>query len=204
MLSNFIRGLKPRWLADLRRGIRNHDWEETDEGLLISGVGIRGDLLVYADDGLGVRAERNLLTTQGKAHIWNAIIGADAKIETWYVAPAGGLTSGSGNVSYSAAWTGANFVSNASGLTTQISEATRIPYVEAATSTGVITNAASPAVVTAAVDGVYIWGAGLLSNSSKTDTGASTILLAASKYSTVRTLASAGDTLSITWALTLT
>ncbi len=204
MLNQFMQSLKPRWLSDLRRGVRNHHWEETDDGLLISGVGIRGDLLVDANDGLGVRAERNLLTTQGKAHILNVIIGADAKLETWYVAPAGGLASGNGNVTYSAAWTGANFNANASALTTQISNTDRITYVEAPTATNTITNAASPAVVTAAVTGVYIWGAGLLSNPSKTDAGASTILLACSKYTTVRLLAEAGDTLSITWALTLT
>jgi hypothetical protein len=204
MMSQFLNSLKPTWLADLRRGIRNHHWEETEDGLLISGVGIRGDLLVEANDGLGVRAERNLLTTQGKAHILNVIIGADAKIENWYVAPAGGLASGNGNVTYSANWTGATFNANASALTTQISNAERIAYVEAATSTGTITNAASPAVVTAAVTGVYIWGAGLLSNPSKTDASGSTILLAASKYTTSRFLAEAGDTLSITWAITLT
>lgn len=198
MLESLVKSLKPAWLADLRRCYRNHRWEETESGFLVGSNEIRGDLVVTANDGLGALAERNLLTTEGKAHIWNVILGSTAKISTWYVAIA------SGNVSYSATWTGANFASNATELTTQYSEATRVEYVEASTSTAAITNSASPAVFTGDAGGVPItvWGAGLLSLATKG--GTSGTLLAASKYTTARSIVEAGDTLSIAWTLTLT
>lgn len=197
MLNAFLKSIKPNWLRELQRNIRNHKWEETEEGLLIGSVGIRGDLDVYAPDGLGWRKERNLLTTEGKNHILSVVIGATAKISTWYVAPA------SANTTYSATWTGANFAANATELTTDYSESTRVEYSEGTASGGAISNSASPAVFTsAAVAPISIWGCGLASASAKGATIGT--LLAASKYSTVRTLAESGDKLSVAWTITLT
>ncbi len=197
MLNSFLQGLKPNWLRELQRNIRNHRWEETDEGLLIGSVGIRGDLDVFAPDGKGWIKERNLLTTEGKNHILSVVLSSTAKISTWYVAPA------SANTTYSATWTGANFAANATELTTDYSESTRVEYVEGTASGGAISNSASPAVFTsAAVSAVTIWGCGLASASTKGATIGT--LLAASKYTTARTLAEAGDKLSVAWTITLT
>ncbi len=197
MLNRFLMGLKPQWLRELQRNLRNHRWEETDEGLLIGTTEVRGDLDVFAPDGLGWRKERNLLTTEGKTLAWSILIGSTAKVTTWYVAPA------SGNVSYSASWTAANFTANATELTTEYSELARVEYSEGAAAAGAISNTASPAVFTSAsASPVSIWGCGLLSASAK---GATTgALLAASKYTTARTLAESGDKLSVAWTLTLT
>lgn len=197
-MNRFLKSLKPAWLADLRRNIRNHHWEESDDGLLVGSNEIRGDLDVYAPDGLGWRKERNLLTTQGKNLVLMIVLSDTAKVTTFYVAPA------SGNTTYLATWTAANFAANATELTavTDYAETTRVEYVEGAAAAGAISNSASPAVFTsAAVVPLLIWGCGLLSASaSKATTGS---LLAASKYGTVRTLAEAGDKLSVAWTLTL-
>lgn len=194
---NILNILKPRWVRDFARHIRNFNYECSDDGLLIAGARIQGRLMTAADDGLGERIEDNLLTIEGMNHILGVVLSNTTRVTTWYVAPA------SANVTYSASWTAANFAANATEITTDYSEATRVEFVEGAASAGAISNIASPATITSASSSpVTIWGVGILSASAK---GATTgVLLAASKFATTaRTLAITPDTLGLKWQLAL-
>lgn len=186
-------------VRDLQRLVRNFKYEfDDDGGMLIANVHVRGDLDVWAPDGLGWVREHNSWITEGKTHALGVIMSGGAQKTAWYVAPF------SGNVSVSTSWTYVTFASTATELTTQYSESTRQEYLEAAASAGSTNNTANPATFTAATDGVTIWGAGLVSHSAKGDaTNAGHILLAASKYTTVRTLAATSDTLGIRWTISL-
>lgn len=151
-----------------------------------------------ANDGLGWIKDHNLVPTEGRNHILDVTVHDGTKISTWYVGAF------SGNVAPDANWTAATFASTATELTTQISEATRPTYIEAAPSGGSTSNTASAATITAATgqSNVTVWGAGILSSSTKG--GTSGILLSAEKFTAARTLVAEGDTLDIRITLNLT
>ena len=182
-------------VSDLQRLVRNKKYEFDDQcGLLISGAHVRGDLEVFAPDGKGWLAEHNLWTIEGKNHALDVILHGGTAVGTWYVAPF------SGNVTVVDTWTAATFTAAATEVTAY-SESTRVAYVETAASSGSVNNTASPAVFTASTDAVSIYGGGLLSVATKSATTGT--LLAASKYSSARVLATTGDTLGIRWTISL-
>lgn len=195
MFAGFF-GLPDRIRADFRRLARNRKYEWDDEsGLLISNARFQNHVEHFAPDGKGWLSAGNLLTTEGKNHMLDVVLHDSTKISTWYLAPF------SGNVTPAITWTAANFNSNATELSTEYSESTRIEYNEAAASAGVTTNSANPAWITAASTNVSIWGVGVLSSSTKQ--GTSGTLLAAAKYGSVRTLSEVGDQLGMKYQLTL-
>jgi len=105
----------------------------------------------------------------------------------------------SGNVTPVATWTAANFTANATEWTAY-DEATRVAYVEAAASSQSITNSASKADFTSSSDTQSVWGAGLISVSTKSAVTGS--LLGAAKFGAVRSLDTA-DVLSIGYTISL-
>lgn len=193
---NIIATLKPKFWRELGRHFRNFNYEHDDSGdLLISHARIGGVFESEAPDGLGVIKTRNLLTTEGCNYLLSAGVGNGTVHGTFYIAPF------SGNVIVLDTWTAATFASAATELTTQYSQATRVEFVESVPASKALHNTANPAQFTSAVDSVSIWGIGLLSASTK---GATTgVLLAAAKYSTVRSLPTTGDTLGVRYSLTL-
>lgn len=195
-LTSFFSQLKGRDWRNLGRLWRNHRWERDDDGeILIGHARIGGVFECQAPDGLGVVQTRNLLTTEGCNYLLSAGIAGGTQYSTFYVAPF------SANVAVADTLTAANFASTQTELTTQYSESTRVAFVESAPASKSTNNTANPATVTAAVDSVSIWGLGLLSLSTKG--GTTGVLLAAAKYSTVRSLPSTGDALGIKYTLTL-
>jgi hypothetical protein len=189
-------GVASHILSDIRRHIRNHHYEFTDGGeLLVSKLTARNELLTWAPDGLGWTRDTNMVVTEGKNHILDVVLHGTTQKSTWYVAPIGA------NVTVLTTWTGATFYSAASEATFNYSESTRPAYVEIAASSGSTDNTASPAVFTAGADTQVLYGAGLLSTSTKADTSGSQVLLAASKYSTARTLAATSDTIGVKWVV---
>lgn len=194
MLSKMIRGISNRALVDIRRLIRNKRYEWDDSGMLLVGTaGFQNKVTYRVDDG-DWKCSSNLCTIEGKNHILDVVLHGTSAIGTWYIAPF------SGNVTVLDTWTAANFITNATEVTAY-SESTRVAYVEAAASSGSITNAASPSVFTASSAPLTIWGLGLLSVSTKSST--SGVLLFASKYAAAETLNNIGSQLQAKWQLDL-
>ena len=195
-VASVLRQLLPRQWRQLAREFRNHHWEVDDDGnILISHAKISGLYESEAPDGLGLVATTNLLTTEGINHLLAVGVAGGSQVGTWYI----GIFSG--NITITDTLTAATFTSTTTELTTQYSEATRVAFVESTPASKSTNNIANPAVFTSAVDNVNIWGVGLLSSSTKGAT--SGVLLSAAKYSTVRNLPTAGDSLSVKYTLTL-
>ena len=137
----------------------------------------------------------NLITTEGVQRIMDVMFNGTTQIATWYVAIFNTNTTILASHTY-----------DVPGYTedTDYDEATRPAYVEAAcTAGGVTTNAASPAVFTIATGGQTIYGASLVSVSTKGDHtgGANNVLFSACKFGTARAVL-ADDVLNVTYQLT--
>ena len=197
-MKNLLAGFKKLHLAEMARFVKNGQWRQTESGLEIPAMGLKwsGVVLSYCNDGLGETIDHNLATVEGIKHILDCVLHGATQYTTWCLAP------WTNNVTEQATWTAATFASTAGELTTQYSEATRVTFVEAAaTDLGITTNAANPATFTSAVDNVVIRGLGLLSHSTKGST--SGVLLSAIKYATARTLVTTGDSIGLTYQVTL-
>lgn len=185
-------------LKSLMRSIGNHRFEESNEGIYFPSekLSLCGEYEHFAPDGLGWLKDKNLLPTEGLNHILETEFRAGTPVTTWYMAIA------SGNVTVLSTWTAANFAANATELTTQYSESTRVAYTPAAASSGSINSSAAKSVFTAATTSVSVWIAALLSLSTKG--GTTGTLASAAKFSAVRTLPAVSDQLSIGYTLTMT
>lgn len=150
-------------LAEFRRAIRNHKYEQTRTGILlpkqravIEGVWTHG--LV----GGPMASDKNLITTEGLTHIMAVALGATAKPAGYYIA----LYTGA--VSPLASWTAANFASNATENTSTsegYTASTRPVWTPGSASAGSINNFASqPTLTIAASTSVTFQGAALLTS----------------------------------------
>lgn len=144
----------------------------------------------------GRQIHHNLLTTEGRNHAVDVILGHTAATATWYCALF------EGNVSPAAGWTAGNFDSNATEFT-DYDEATRVAFDEGAAASGSADNASNRAVFTIAsgVTNKSLYGGALLSASAKEATTG--VLLAASSFSSVR-IVNATDELLVKYTLSLT
>ena len=197
-MKNLLAGFKLEHLVEMARVIRNGQWRQTESGLEIPTMRLKwsGIFRSFCNDGLGETIDHNLITVEGIKHALDVILHGATQYTTWYLAP------WTDNVTEQATWTAATFASAAGELTTQYTQSTRVAFVEAAaTDLGVTTNAASPATFTSAVDNVVIRGLGLLSHSTKGST--SGVLLSAIKYATARTQVTTGDSIGLTYQVTL-
>lgn len=196
--SDLMKKVSSRHWHEFARLFRSHKWERDENGgIRLSGAGVimRGDYRVWAPDGLGWTAGHNLWTTEGFNHLLSVALAGGSQVPTWYVAPTGA------NVAVVNTLTAATFASAQTELTAQYSQATRVAYAESAPSGGSTSNSASPATITAASNGVNVWGFGILSVPTKGSTSGT--LLCATTYSAVRTLPLTGDSHAITHTLTL-
>lgn len=134
---------------------------------------------------------KNVVMDEGINHSLNVIFNGAAQVTTWYVGIFGN------NYTPVSTDTAASFPATAGEVTTQYSEGARPAYVEAASTAKSITNAANKAVFTA-VSGFTAYGAFLASVATKG--GTSGVLMAASRFSTIKTLA-AGDQIVVTYTI---
>lgn len=181
------------------RALNNNHYEITDTGavlMLKQGTLIQGVHEHLAPDGLGLMRDHNLIVTEGLNHLWTSAILGGSQITSWYVAIHSGTTAPS------ASWTAANYASNATEINSSISESARQAYTGATAASGSTNNTSSKAVFTANTTNVTVWGAAVLSTSTKG--GTSGTLLSASKFSASRTLPASSDTISIGITLTAT
>ena len=196
-MKNLLAWFKLKHVREMARFVRNGRWIQDEQGLIIPGMNLRWSGVVHSfcNDGLGTTVDHNLVTTEGLNHILDAILHGSTQYTTWYLAP------WTDNVTEQATWTAATFAGAAGELTTQYSQSTRVTFNESAATAGVTSNNASPATFTSAVDNVVIRGLWLLSHSTKGST--SGVLLSAIKYATARTLVTTGDSIGLTYQVTL-
>lgn len=134
---------------------------------------------------------KNVVTDEGINHALNVIFSGATQVTTWYIGLFGNnYTPVTGDAA-------ASFPATAGEVTAQYSESARPAYVEAASTAKSITNAANKATFTAA-SGFTAYGAFLSSVATKG--GTSGVLMAASRFSTVKTLA-AGDQVVVTYTI---
>jgi len=184
---------------EFAREVRNSNYEKTDTGILFpkQGVVIGGFFeheLTRNGESLGVERDKNLVVDEGLNHILNVVLGATAKVSTWYV----DIFNGSGYTPAAAdVHTG---IEAAAGDFTGYDEATRPEYIDVPSTAESMTNTASPAVFTINT-GDTIYGAFISSTSGKSDgTG---VLLASSTFTASRAVLSA-DVLNVTYTLNIT
>ena len=141
---------------------------------------VHGHFEVSYDSGKTWEIEPNLIVTEGLNYLLAAALDAAAQKTTLYIALFGG------NVTPLAAWTGANWVANATEFTNYV-EAARQVWDKGDAVAGSISNTATPAVFTAGVGGGTVRGAALVEASAKSATTG--ILIAAARFLTDKVLA---------------
>lgn len=185
----------PRARAEIARNYRNHRWERAAPHQVRIGGGmglvIGGHAETFLNGGPR-RVDPNLLTDQGINYLLGVGINDQTKVATWYLAPFAGA------VNPTAGLTAANFTSTLTEFTAY-DESTRREYVDVP-GTKLMTNAASPAVITISTDSSTVWGFGVLSAAAKSATTGT--CLAAIRFSAARSGMLDGDTLGAIYIIT--
>ena len=149
-------------LKHVEKALADGQFVETDEGLLVphKGVVVRGKYTDYIN-GEKVGETFNLVPAEGIAYFLNTGMKGGAAITSWYLALF------SANVTPAANWTAANFVANATEITSAAqgySQASRVPWTGGAVAAGKVGNAAAPARFTiVCTTTINVAGAALLS-----------------------------------------
>jgi hypothetical protein len=170
-------------------------YEQTENGLYIPSM----KLLVggvfdveHVRDGevIDQWQSKNLIVNQGLNHILDVVFGNSTQVATWYVALF------NTDSTPASTWTYATPVYTES---TDYTEGTRPAYVEAAAASQQITNSASKATFTMNTT-TTIYGASLVSLSTKGDTAGGGTMMAASKFAASRAVVNT-DSLLITYTI---
>jgi hypothetical protein len=185
--------------SDVAKFIKDGDYEETVDGLLIHRSIMARGSYVHTVNGQDERTDHNLIPAEGILYLLGAGLGATSKEAAFYLA----LFSGA--VTPAANWTAANFTANASELTSQsegYSGANRPVWTPGAAAAGKIGNLASRATFNiVATSTINVTGAALLSAQAR---GATTgVLVSASRYASTRVL-NGGDTFELGYEVELT
>ena len=194
--------------AEFSRALRNHQYEISEGGIHFPKQGVMAaGVYVHDVNGEDQREDANIVTSEGLAHMLDVALHDAAKTATWYFR----LFSANTTPLYS--WTAANFTANATEITSNTegySETTGQAFVEddavaagaSSTASASITNSANKAAFTiATATSVSVWGAGLLSSSTKG--GTTGTLMSASKFAAVRDLYNT-DVFNLSYTLSLT
>lgn len=184
----------------LAQAIENDQYEVTEDGLYFPEQNIKatGEYFDRVNGGDWV-CNKNLIPTEGLAHILNVALGTTPKPASYHLA----LFSGS--AAPAANWNAANFASVASeivSMTEGYTSPTRPAWTTVNTATGSIDNMVSVATVTIATTSqLNVTGAAVLTNSTKG--GTTGALISASKYAAPRVFQN-GDTYDIGYRISLT
>ena len=175
---------------ELQRDARDHKYEHTETGVFFPRSRIAFDnyfdISVNGDE---PSIAANMVVNQGLIYILGVALSTESKLSTWYMAPyAANVAPGSG-------WTAANFATNSTEFT-NYAEGSRQTWTPGSISNMQIDNHASRATFTIGDGGqTTVWGAGLLSNSTKG--GTSGTLIAAAQLSSSRSGLEEDDELSM-------
>ena len=176
------------------RDLANFHYELTESGVYLEKEhAFVGGSIIHTLNGGDMRVDHNTFTIEGLNYLFSVGMDAGSAAAGFYVAPF------SGNVTPASTLTAATFTSTLTEATAY-SESARPAYTIVAPASGSVTNTASRAEITANAT-VSIWGAGILSVSTKSSTSGTCI--AAAKFSAVRSLVST-DVLAFDYTLTLT
>lgn len=184
----------------LALALDREQYDLTDEGVYFprQGVLAAGEYFDRINGGEWQRT-KNLIPTEGLAHILNVAMGSTAKPAGYFLALFSGAAAPAAN------WTAASFAAAASeivSLTEGYTSATRPAWTPTNTSTGSIDNMASVASVTIATSSqLNVTGAAMLTNSARG--GTTGVLVSATKYAAARVFQS-GDTYEVGYRLSLT
>lgn len=147
----------------------------------------------------GFEIDRNLVVTEGLAHLLNVALGAKAKAAGYY------LTLFSGTAAPAANWTAASFAATANeivSLTEGYTNPTRPAWGPADTNGNTIDNYAAVATFTIATSGVLtVTGAAMLTNNTRG--GTTGTLISASKFPAERQFQN-GDAFDVGYRMSLT
>ena len=185
----------------LAKAVSNQDYELTDSGVLFPRQGILavGEYFDRVNGGDWQRT-KNLIVTEGLAHILSVAFAATAKPAGYYLALFSGSSAPAAN------WTAASFAATAAeivSLTEGYTSATRPVWTPpASTSTNSIDNMAAVASVTiATASQLNVTGAAMLTNSTKG--GTTGALISATKYAATRVFQD-GDVYDVGYRISLT
>lgn len=185
---------------ELALALDREQYDLTDEGVYFprQGVLAAGEYFDRINGGEWQHT-KNLIPTEGLAHILNVAMGSTAKPAGYFLALFSGAAAPAAN------WTAASFAAAASeivSLTEGYTNATRPAWTPTNTSTGSIDNMASVASVTIATSSqLNVTGAAMLTNSTRG--GTTGVLVSATKYAAARVFQS-GDTYEVGYRLSLT
>ena len=185
---------------ELALALDREQYDLTDEGVYFprQGVLAAGEYFDRINGGEWQRT-KNLIPTEGLAHILNVAMGSTAKPAGYFLALFSGAAAPAAN------WTAASFAAAASeivSLSEGYTNATRPAWTPVNTSTGSIDNMASVASVTIATSSqLNVTGAAMLTNSTRG--GTTGVLVSATKYAAARVFQS-GDTYEVGYRLSLT
>lgn len=190
---NAIQNLSNAAKADLARALRNHNFEISPQGVFIPGANVFvGGGFRHWVNRRDERIDPNTMTLEGLTYLIKAGVAGFGQISNWYVALF------SDNESPTTALTAATFPATLTEFT-NYAEGTREAWAQDAEASQAITNDTTKAEFTCSAGGGTVWGAALTSAAAKSATTGT--LLAASKFSAVRTLAE-GDVLALEYTLT--
>ena len=185
---------------ELAGALARDQYDVTEEGVYFprQGVLAAGEYFDRINGGTWERT-KNLIPTEGLAHILNVALGSTAKPAGYYLALFSGATAPAAN------WTAANFAAVASeivSLTEGYTNATRPAWTPANTTTGSIDNMAAVASLTIATSSqLNVTGAAMLTNNARG--GTTGALISATKYAAPRVFQN-GDTYEVGYRLSLT
>lgn len=179
MRDNLLRN--DAFRADALRALRTHKYDVTESGIFIPGAKalIHGHFEAAAnDEPFDVAA--NLIVTEGLNKFLSDTLDGATPNTAHYIAIHSGASTPD------AAWTSANYAANATELTTQYDEATRVLWQKGNAAGGILDNTSNPAVFTFNT-AVTVRGAALLSLSTKG--GITGTLIAAAQFAAAKSMA---------------
>lgn len=178
----------PRLRADIQRQVRNHQFDRTSAGIYLPKSRLHiGGAMTTTVNGRDPQTDHNLLPNAGIDYLLANGLGGN-----FYFVPF------INDVEPTSALTASNFEATLDEFT-NYSEATRQAWSKAV-SGQTYTNTASAATITSSATSQSVWGAGISTIATKgSGTG---VILAAVKFSVVRSLAAIGDTLGLVYELT--
>lgn len=192
--------LRNKLARALVRALDREIYDFTEAGIIFPNLGVHaaGEYFDRINGGEWART-KNLVPTEGLAHILNVALGTTAKPAGYFLALFSGAAAPAAN------WTAASFAAVASeivSMTEGYTSATRPVWTPANTATGSIDNMAAVATVTiATASQLNVTGAAMLTNSTRG--GTTGALVSATKYAAARVF-QAGDTYDIGYRLSLT
>jgi len=181
-----------RHLGELRRAVRNHQYEQTPSGIYFNKLhATAAGVFEHWLNGEDHRVDPNVFALTGLDTLFTTGLTAGS----YYLAPY------STNIAPTSALTAATFPGT-QGEFTNYTETARVPWVkDGYASNQLLTNATTKAVFTANTGGGTVYGIGMTNTPTKSATSGT--LIACAAFAASRIL-QATDTLTVQYTLTLT